>query len=208
MRIRNSKNKEEILSTCPYLIKDPSKYKGKFKELFKNDNPINLEIGMGKGNFIYNMALNNPNINFLGLEKYDSVITKAIKKIDKPLSNLYIFNYDAKNLSEIFSKEIDTIYLNFSDPWPKKRHAKRRLTSFQFLKEYDKVFKSKGHIILKTDNIDFFSYSIVSLSNYGYVFNEVSLDLHNTLIESPVTEYEEKFTMKGFKINYLDAKKK
>lgn len=208
MRIRNSKNKEEILSTCPYLIKDPSKYKGKFKELFKNDNPINLEIGMGKGNFIYNMALNNPNINFLGLEKYDSVITKAIKKIDKPLSNLYIFNYDAKNLSEIFSKEIDTIYLNFSDPWPKKRHAKRRLTSFQFLKEYDKVFKSKGHIILKTDNIDLFSYSIVSLSNYGYVFNEVSLDLHNTLIESPVTEYEEKFTMKGFKINYLNAKKK
>lgn len=206
MRIRNIKGREDIISNCDFLITNPEDYKGKFKTLFGNNNPINLEIGMGKGKFIYEMALNFPNINFIGLEKFDSVVAKAIKKMTK-LPNLYLIKCDAKDIGNIFDKEIDTLYLNFSDPWPKKRTHKRRLTHENFLKIYDSIFKNHKHIIMKTDNIDLFSDSLVYLSNYGYKFNEVSLDLHNKDIFNIKTEYEEKFSSLGFKINYLDATK-
>ena len=208
MRIRNIKNKNEIVNNCEFLIKNPSEYRGKFKELFGNDNPIHLEIGMGKGKFIYEMALSNPGINFIGLEKFDSVIAKAIAKMPNRLPNLYLISFDALKLADIFDHEINTIYLNFSDPWPKKRHHKRRLTHEEFLKVYDLVFKKEKHIIQKTDNIALFADSLVYLSNYGYIFKDVSLDLHNSDIPNIKTEYEDKFSQKGFKINYLNAYKK
>ena len=207
MRMRNSKDQEMVINNCSFLIKEPNKYKGNYKSLFNNNNPINLEIGMGKGKFIYEMAKTFPHINFIGLEKFDNVISKAIKNFDQVLPNLLLIKVDALKLNEIFDHEIDTIYLNFSDPWPKKRQNKRRLTHPNFLKVYDNIFKEKKHIIMKTDNIDLFADSIVYLSNYGYILNDISLDLHNKEIFNIKTEYEEKFSNKGFKINYLDATK-
>ena len=207
MRMRNTKNQKEIIDNCSFLIKDPFSCKGNYQKLFNNNNPINLEIGIGKGKFIYEMAKHFPNINFIGIEKFDNVISKAIKTIDQKLDNLYLIKIDALKIEDIFDHEIDTIYLNFSDPWPKKRQHKRRLTHENFLKVYDKVFKNKKHIIMKTDNIDLFADSLVYLSNYGYIFNDVSLDLVNKDIFNIQTEYEKKFESKGYKINYLDATK-
>ena len=205
--MRNSKDQNDVINNCDFLLKEPSKHKGEFKKLFNNNNPINLEIGIGKGKFIYEMALNNPNINYIGVEKFDNVMAKAIKTISNKLPNLYLIKIDALKLNEVFDHEINTIYLNFSDPWPKKRQNKRRLTHENFLKIYDEIFKSKKHIIMKTDNIDLFADSIVYLSNYGYIFNDVSLDLANKDIVNIKTEYECKFENKGFKINYLEATK-
>ncbi len=203
MRLRNVKDKELLLNNCSYLITN-------FKNLnwsqeFNNKNPIHLEIGMGKGDFIYHMALQYPKINFIGIEKYTGVLAKAIKKYPEPLPNLRIINMDAKNLPTIFNHEISTIYLNFSDPWPKKRHAERRLTSYTFLKIYDELFKDSKKIILKTDNLSLFASSLITLSNYGYKFNDVNLDLANYDIPNIPTEYETKFMNKGIKINYLVA---
>ena len=205
--MRNTKNQDQILDGCDFLIKNPTLYRGRFNELFENDNPINLEIGSGKGRFIYEMAKTFPNINFIGLEKFDNVMVKAIKTIDQKLPNLYLIKEDALKLNEIFDHEINTIYLNFSDPWPKCRQHKRRLTYETFLKVYDQIFRDKKHIVMKTDNIGLFADSIVYLSNYGYHFNDVSLDLANKDIFNIKTEYEEKFINKGYKINYLDASK-
>ena len=148
-----------------------------------------------------------PNINLIGLEKSDNVISKAITTIEQKLPNLYLIKMDALNIFQIFDHEIDTLYLNFSDPWPKKKQNKRRLTHPNFLRVYDQIFKDKKHIVLKTDNIDLFADSIKYLSNYGYVFNDVSLDLHSKDIFNIKTEYEEKFSKLGLKINYLDATK-
>ena len=209
MRIRNIKNAKEIVGNSSIVLKDPNKYKGNFSKLFNNNNPIYLEIGMGKGDFIIDMARKNPNINFIGLERYESIIIRAIKKLeDTKIDNLRIICIDAKELNNIFSKEIDTIYLNFSDPWPKKRHAKRRLTSKDFLDIYEDIFKDRKRIIQKTDNVNLFEYSIVSLSEYGYVIRDISLDLHSTDKENSITEYEKKFSDMGYKINYLEAIKK
>ena len=206
MRLRNLRNNSEIIEGCNFLVKSPDEYKGKWHDLFLNsNNPIHLEIGMGKGRFIYEMAKKYPDINFIGLEKYDNVMARAIKKMPEMLPNLLLLNTDALNLSSIFDHEIDVIYLNFSDPWPKKRHALRRLTSEVFLKIYDDLFKNENIIIQKTDNIGLFSYSLSSLSMYGYRFKEVSLDLANSDIPNVTTEYEEKFMSEGIKINYLYA---
>ena len=161
MRIRNLKNTDELINSSKYIIDNPIDYKGKWQKLFNNSNPIHLEIGMGKGNFIIDMAIKNPKINFIGLEKYSSVIVRAVKKLsDLELPNLKLINIDALNIDKIFDKEIDLIYLNFSDPWPKKRTAKRRLTSIIFLELYDNIFKSKKEIKLKTDNQVLFESSI------------------------------------------------
>ena len=209
MRLRNVKNASLIIDTCHYVIKNPKEYKGKFKEIFGNENEIHLEIGMGKGQFIYNMALTYPDINFIGIEKYESVQVRAVQKImENPLPNLRLINVDAKELKEIFDKEIYCIYLNFSDPWPKNRHALRRLTSQVFLDIYEPLFKDKKTIIQKTDNLILFASSLKSLNNYGYYFEEISLDLANSEIPNIETEYEQKFKNKGFKINYLKATKK
>ncbi len=210
MRLRNVKNAKEIVNNSPFVITDPMAYQGRYnKDIFHNSNPIHLEIGMGKGNFLIDKATKNPQINFIGLEKYESVLCRALEKLtDTTLPNLKIICTDAINLDKIFAHEIDVIYLNFSDPWPKKRHAKRRLTSHVFLPIYDKVFKDCKVIIQKTDNISLFESSIVSLSTYGYTIEDISLDLHSTSIENSLTEYESKFVKQGIKINYLKARKK
>ena len=208
MRLRNVKNALEIVNTSPYTITNPKEYKGNFKSIFTNNNPIHIEIGMGKGDFIIGMAKKYPNINFIGIEKYESVMVRAIQKLeDLELPNLKLINMDAKEINEVFSHEISVLYLNFSDPWPKTRHAKRRLTSELFLKLYDDIFVGDPHIIQKTDNIGLFAYSLSSLSMYGYTLINVSLDLENTDIPNVITEYEAKFMSLGTKINYLEAVK-
>jgi tRNA (guanine-N7-)-methyltransferase len=211
LRLRNVKNKEEILNNSKLLILNYENYKGKWNKLFNNNNPIYIEIGMGKGEFILENALKYPNINFIGIEKFDSILARAIQKIENRIeipNNLILVRMDAKNIENAFSKEIDKIYLNFSDPWPKKRHSERRLTSTTFLKKYDNIFKNNKEIEMKTDNVGLFEFSLVTLSENGYVFNKISLDLHNSNIENNImTEYEKKFSEKNVKINYVNAKK-
>ena len=208
MRIRNLKNTDELISKSIYLIKNPVDYKGRWNMLFNNTNPIHLEIGMGKGNFIINMALKYPDINFIGVELHTNVIARACKKLEElEIHNLKLINVNADSLGDIFDNEIDLIYLNFSDPWPKKRNAKRRLTSESFLKVYDKLFKDKKIIRLKTDNQGLFESSIISLTNYGYVIDDISLDLHSTDIDNVETEYETKFKNMGINILFLKAQK-
>ena len=195
MRQRNVKNKKEIIENSKYFIKNPNDYKGKWESVFNNNNPIYIEIGMGKGQFIIENALKYPNINFIGIEKYDSILALALKKVPDNLTNLKMIRLDALNISLIFETEIDKIYLNFSDPWPKKRHEKRRLTSFVFLEKYDNVFKKNKVIEMKTDNKDLFCYSIKSFNNYGYYIDFLTFDLEKCLeVENIKTEYEEKFT--------------
>ncbi len=200
MRMRSPKYKDEVINNCTFLINREDDLN------FPNNNPIHIEIGMGKGNFILNMALNNPDINFIGIEKYSSVASIAIKKIQEyDLPNLKIIISDVMNLEELLKNKVDVIYLNFSDPWPKKRHAKRRLTSPLFLELYAKLFKGDNVIIQKTDNDELFAYSLDSLKEYGYEIKEISYDLHSTGIPNIMTEYEEKFSKNGIKIKYLKA---
>lgn len=209
MRLKNVKNASNIINESKYVIKDFKNNKGKWDKEFKNNNPIKIEIGMGKGDFIIGMAIQNPNINYIGIEMFDSVMARAVQKLDdKYIPNLRLIRMDANYINEAFEKEIDTIYLNFSDPWPKKRHAKRRLTSYEFLCKYDDVFKEKKVIIQKTDNINLFAFSIEALSLYGYTLKNVTLDLYDNMIEGNVaTEYEKKFNDKGVKICRLEAYK-
>lgn len=209
MRLKNVKGANEIIIKGTYYVANPYLYKGNWNEYFNNKNPIYIEIGMGKGDFITQNAKRYPNINFIGIEKYDSVIVRAIQKSNElELNNLKIVRIDANKLEDIFDKEIDTIYLNFSDPWPKDRHAKRRLTSPVFLNIYDQIFKNTKKIIMKTDNIDLFNYSIDSLTLNGYeiVYKTNNLDCLNE--DNIMTEYERKFYNKGIKINKLVATKK
>lgn len=203
------KNAKEIINNSRYIVLNPKDNRGRWNTFFNNPNPIYIEIGMGKGKFIIENAIKYPNINFIGIEKYDSVIVKAIEKAEKyDLSNLKLIRCDALTLNDIFSKEIDLIYLNFSDPWPKDRHSKRRLTSNVFLSIYDSIFKSGKIIIMKTDNRKLFEYSIESLSNYGYEIKNISLDLHNSDIRDIITtEYEEKFINKNMIIYKMECYK-
>lgn len=208
MRLKNVKGANDIIVKGIYYIDNPSIYKGKWNKLFNNNNPIYIELGMGKGDFIINNAIKYPNINFIGIEKYDSVIVRAIQKSNElELNNLKLIRLDVINIDTIFDKEIDKIYLNFSDPWPKERHAKRRLTSNMFLDKYSKIFKNNYIIEMKTDNIDLFNYSVESLKNYGYVIEYITNDLHSENIDNIETEYEHKFSSKGIKINKFIAKK-
>ena len=210
MRLRNVKNAVDIVNNSEYTILEPEKYTGQFNSLFNNDNKVlKIEIGMGKGDFIIGMAEMYPDVNFIGIEKYESVMVRAIQKLEnKKLNNLKLIRMDAIIVDTIFKNEVDTLYLNFSDPWPKKRHEKRRLTSDVFLSKYDSIFTGLPHITQKTDNIGLFAYSLSSLSRYGYTLENVSLDLANEDIPNVRTEYEQKFMNLGTKINYLDAVKK
>lgn len=208
MRLRNNKDAKDIIESSKYLVLNPELNKGKWNKLFNNNNPIYIEIGCGKGNFIIENAKRNKNINYIGIEMYDTVLMYAIKKIDEDIDNLRFIRMDARLIDEVFDKEIDLIYLNFSDPWPKKRQAKRRLTHARFLEKYDLIFKSNKTIFMKTDNMHLFEFSIESLSEYGYTLRNISLDLANSDIEENImTEYEEKFTNKGIRINRLEAYK-
>lgn len=208
MRLRNVKNKETIMEKSKFLIRDEENYRGKWNSVFKNNNPIEIEIGTGKGNFIIEKALTNPNINYIGIERYDSVIVRALERIPDSVTNLKLIRMNAIDIDKIFDKEVCTIYLNFSDPWPKKRHALRRLTSSVFLEKYEEIFKGEKNIYQKTDNQNLFEYSIINLTNYGYKIEDISLDLHNSQIEGNIeTEYEKKFSESGNKIYYLHAKK-
>ena len=208
MRLKNVRGANEIIINGVYYVGEPSLYKGKWNSFFCNDNPIYIEIGMGKGDFIIENAIRYPNINFIGIEKFDSVIVRAIQKSNElELNNLKIIRMDANKLDTIFDKEIDLIYLNFSDPWPKDRHAKRRLTSPIFLNIYDKIFRNDNKIIMKTDNIDLFNYSLESLSENGYVIEYKTNDLDCLSEDNIMTEYEKKFYNRGVKINKLISNK-
>lgn len=210
MRLRNVKNKEQIINSSSYLIKYPREYKGNWQVLFANDNPIYLEIGMGKGDFIIENAKKYPNINFIGIEKFDSVIVRAIDKIaDEEIPNLKLIRMDATEIEDVFEHEIDTIYLNFSDPWPKLRHAHRRLSSHVFLKRYDKLFCNVKRIIMKTDNRHLFEYSLKEFIDYGYTIDDLCLDIYSeNLVDNIPTEYEMKFSSKGFPIYMVNVSKR
>ena len=203
MRLRNVKNKEEIMNNSSYLVKD--NFKGRWRDYFKNDNPIYIEIGMGKGKFIIENAIKNPNINYIGIEKYDSVMAKGLLKIPEGLNNLCMIRADALNIEDLFYHEVDTIFLNFSDPWPKKRHHLRRLSSEVFLKKYENIFRENKHILMRTDNRDLFTYSLISFSTYGYKLIDISLDLHSDNMPEITTEYEDRFSKKNMPIYFVEC---
>nr|WP_330395031.1 tRNA (guanosine(46)-N7)-methyltransferase TrmB [Oribacterium sp. C9] len=203
------------MANSEYVTHDPEKNKGKWREYFGNDNPIRIEIGMGKGQFIEALAARNPDINYIGIERYDTVILKAIKKRElleqegTDLSNLTFISIDARLLADVFAPgEVDRIYLNFSDPWPKDRQANRRLTSPVFMKIYREFLKSDGQLEFKTDNMGLFDYSLESVPESGWKLSQVTRDLHNdpSMNEGNImTEYEEKFSAKGNPIYKLIA---
>jgi len=214
MRRRGVKNLDKRLEESSNLIvKDPISLKGKWNTLFNNNNPIYLEIGMGKGDFIIEQAKRNPNINYIGLEKFPSVLIVAYDKLkDLGLTNLYLVVADATNLLDMFEEnEVSKIYLNFSDPWPKKRHIKRRLTSNTFLPKYEVILNNSSTMEFKTDNQELFEYSIISFNEYKMKFIDISLDLHNrlddkgNLLDIISTEYEKKFVSKGNKIYFIEV---
>ena len=209
MRLKKVKGANEIIIKGLYYVEDPYINKGNWNKVFNNDNPIYIEIGIGNGKFIVENAIKYPNINFIGIEKYDSVLVRAIQNSNElELNNLKLVRMDAKRIEEVFDHEIDRIYLNFSDPWPKDRHYKRRLTSYVFLDKYEHIFKNNKYIIMKTDNIDLFNFSLESLTNHGYNIDFMSNDLHSLNdADNIMTEYEEKFSNKGIKINKLIARK-
>ena len=201
MRLKNVKGADKVIDSSPYIIQNPASYKGIFQSLFHNNNPIHLEIGTGKGKFIINMAKTFPHINFIGIEMYDSVMIRTVQKQEQEeLSNLKLIKMDATNIEDVFDHEIDTLYLNFSDPWPKNRHEHRRLTSERFLKRYEAIFKDKKTIIQKTDNRKLFEFSLKSFTDYGYQIEELSLNLHQDDIPNISTEYEERFSQMGMPI--------
>lgn len=209
MRLRNIRGSREMVADNESVINEPEKYKGKWGSLFGNDAPIHVEIGMGKGRFIMELAAKNPNINYIGIEKYSSVLLRALEKREQTeLPNLYFIRYDAEYINEIFAtEEIDRIYLNFSDPWPKDRHAKRRLTSKEFLKKYDRFLSYEGEIIFKTDNRSLFDFSVEEAGISGWDLREVTYDLHHSeyVVGNIMTEYEERFSAEGNPIHRLIA---
>ena len=208
MEYNKVKDANKIINRSSYIIDNPTKYKNKWSDLFGNKNPICIELGMGRGNFIINMAKSNPNINYIGIELNESQIATAAQKlVNQNIPNLKLINMDAIKLDTVFGKEINTIYLTFSEPWPKKRDEKKRFTHYTYLKLYDKIFKKNKHIILKTDNKILFAYSLETLSQYWFSFNRVSLDLHHD--ENPIpnimTDFEKKYFEEGRPIYYVDA---
>ena len=208
MRYNKVVNADKIINGSSYLIKNPEMYKNKWKNVFGNNNPICLELGMGRGSFIIGMAKKYPNINFIGLELDVNQTATAVKNTSGfKLDNLKMICADANNIIDYFGKEIDTIYLTFSEPWPKKQDEKKRFTSINYLKLYDRIFKKNKHIILKTDNKILFQSGLESLSNYWYTFDVVSLDLHNDErnIKNVMTDFEMQYYKEHRQIYYLDA---
>lgn len=216
MRLRNVKGSREAIADSIYTIKEPSRMKGRWKEYFNNTNPIHIEVGMGKGRFITDLALRNPDINYIGIEKYSSVLIRAIEKLEtlnvsmeKSVQNLVFIRMNAEEICDVFEKnEVARIYLNFSDPWPKDRHAKRRLTSKEFFERYDKILVSDGRVEFKTDNRDLFDFSLQEIPFANWKVTEYTYDLHHNekMNEGNImTEYEEKFSSMGNPIHKLIA---
>lgn len=202
MRLRHIKGAEEEIAESPYVVQDPQSLKGRWHEFFGNDNPIRIEVGMGKGKFIMELAQMNPDINYVGIERYSSVLLRGLqKRAELELSNIYFMRIDALELADVFAEdEVERIYLNFSDPWPKDRHAKRRLESRQFLARYDQILKKDGTIEFKTDNRALFDFALEEVEAAGWTLNEKTFDLHADarLNEGNVmTEYEERFSAQG-----------
>ena len=202
MRLRNITGARDIIAESEYVVQEPTEYKGRWKELFENKGELHIEVGMGKGKFLNEMARRNPHINYIGIEMYSSVLLRALQKMElDPLPNLRFLCIDARILPDVFEKgEVDHIYLNFSDPWPKDRHAKRRLPSRQFLERFDQILKADGRISFKTDNRDLFDFAVEELEPAGWKAEVITYDLHadEVLCEGNVmTEYEEKFSSKG-----------
>lgn len=211
MRLRNVRGARQTIASSKHIIDQPDSLKGKWQERFSNNNPIHIEIGMGKGQFITNLAINNPNINYIGIEKYSSVLVRALEKLDEredELSNLILLRFEAEYLTDIFEdQEIERIYLNFSDPWPKERHAKRRLTSKEFLERYNQILVEDGEIIFKTDNKDLFEFSLEQIEETDWQLRNITYDLHSSeyVKDNVMTEYEEKFSSMGKPIYRLVA---
>lgn len=201
--------KDKLLAHPKVCIESPEAYKGKWHTLFENDNPIHIEIGSGKGSFISGMAKLHPEINYIGIEIVESIIISALDKVlEEKVANVKLLSVDAMYLTDYFAdNEVSRIYLNFSDPWPKKRHAKRRLTYPDFLDRYKQILAPKGDIHFKTDNRRLFEYTLLTFSEYPLQLTSLSLDLHHSDVEENVmTEYEKKFSEQGFPIYRLEAK--
>ena len=199
MRLRNITGSREIIGESVFVVHEPERQKGNWRNIFGNNNPIHIEIGMGKGRFLMDMAKVYPSINYIGIEKYSSVLLRAIQKMEReeqPLSNVRFIRMDAETIGNVFEmEEVDRIYLNFSDPWPKDRHAKRRLPSREFLARYDKILKKEGQLEFKTDNKDLFLFALEELEPAGWKAEKISYDLHRDKDMSEgniMTEYEEK----------------
>ena len=210
MRLRNVPGSREAIAESNLAINEPQVLKGKWNEEFGNNNPIRIEIGMGKGRFITQLALENPDINYVGIEKYSSVLIRAIEKCqDIEVPNLRFIRMEAEYICDVFNKEeVDRIYLNFSDPWPKDRHAKRRLTSKQFFERYDNILKKDGVVEFKTDNDLLFQFSLEQVPEAGWNLVAQTWDLHNDseMVKGNVmTEYESKFSQMGNPIHKLVA---
>jgi tRNA (guanine-N7-)-methyltransferase len=209
MRLRNVPGARETIIENQFSIQQPEQMKGKWTEVFQNDQPIHIEVGMGKGQFIIEMARRNPELNYIGIEKYSSVLVRAVEKLeDFEQDNLRLIRMDAENIEEVFDKdEVDRIYLNFSDPWPKDRHAKRRLTSTRFLERYDNILTPEGRVMFKTDNKDLFNFSLEQVEEAGWILENHTYDLHHSEYNegNVMTEYEEKFSAKGNPICRLVA---
>lgn len=212
MRLRNIPGADEAIADSPHCIQEPMAEKGRWHLIFGNENPIHIEIGMGKGQFIMKLAKEHPDINYIGIERYSSVLLRALQKMEiEPLPNIRFLCMDASIITEVFDKEeVAKIYLNFSDPWPKERHAKRRLTSRQFFERYDKILARNGVVEFKTDNDDLFAFSMEEVAEAGWTLDAHTLDLHHdpVLNEGNVmTEYEEKFSSLGHPIHKLIARR-
>ncbi len=202
MRLRNVTGSREMIADSKYVVHNPQEHKGKWSEVFGNDRPIHIEIGMGKGRFMMDLAAANPEINYIGIEKYSTVLLRAIQKMEEnELPNLVFIRMDAEDICDVFAKdEISKIYLNFSDPWPKDRHAKRRLPSREFLARYNQILIPNGRLEFKTDNTDLFDFALEELEPAGWKAEAVTRDLHHDEVLSQgniMTEYEEKFSSIG-----------
>lgn len=209
MRLRHIPGAEEEIAESPYVVQNPEEQKGGWSRLFGNHNPIEIEVGMGKGKFIMELAANHPDRNYIGIERYSSVLLRGLQKMEElQLKNLCFLCVDARNLADYFAEEeVSAIYLNFSDPWPKDRHAKRRLTSPEFMKVYDRALKADGTVEFKTDNRPLFEYSLEAIPAAGWSVKAHTFDLHHSdMLEGNVmTEYETKFVAKGNPICKLTA---
>ncbi len=201
MRLRNIPGAREQMLVNPFIVQDPDRLRGIWNTEFGNDRPIRVEIGMGKGRFLLTLAQQNPDINYIGIEKYSSVLLRALTAQETlQLPNLRLLRYDAETIDQLFGEgEVDRIYLNFSDPWPKDRHAKRRLTSNRFLARYEKILAPDGRVEFKTDNVDLFDFSLEEAENNGWTILINTRDLHNSPYSenNVMTEYEERFSSQG-----------